>query len=78
MSDDSYKRKLEDLIRDEEAFDAANDEISRLHDKLFAAIAVAASKKMVEEDVEVGKKMARKGMKRVSEHDDMHAKKRKM
>lgn len=80
MSDASYKRKvMAKLIRDEKAFDAANVEISNLHDKLFAAIAAGAAKVMVEKQVEVREKMSTRGVKRVIEHgDDIHGKKPKM
>lgn len=71
---------MEKLISDEKAFDAANVEISRLHDELFAAIATGASKIMVEKPVkvEVREQMATRGLKRVAEQDDIDAKKRKM
>lgn len=82
VSHESYKNKLlEKLVLDEKAFDAASVEIARLHDKLFTAIAIGASKFIVK-DVDVTEVIGDKGLKRVA-HDDetddnVRAKKQKM
>lgn len=82
MSHESNKRKvLEKLVRDERAFDAANIEVSKLHDHLFAAIAVAASK-MMGKDVDEPEAVAVKGVKRARDigvdERGVDAKKRKV